>query len=702
MVAAGGASAATEITGCQEITEPGDYYLSSDIIDTTTADVCIYITADDVTLDGQGHCIDGSTPGTCKPIEEDGDAVYPSLVNGYARAGIIVKKADNVIVKNVEVKNFCNGILLYGASDSNTVENCIVHDNGNPTANVVDDGDFNGISVFNRVCNSIIRDNTVYDNTGEIYGDCDDSGAGISVKKFSNYNHVTNNTVFGNTFAGIYGKKGGGDCFNTIDYNRVYENGQTGDKSCFTGGIRLQCKSTDDYTIEYNTVWDNIGPGIFVGGNDCEVKGNTVTGSKNAYSGNPGYGLYVDRYSDSGGRRAKVYDNTFCDNEGFDINIQNADAGTTGDDNTCDTTSNYDDAGTTGCTNPCTAPEEPDLTITEKSETLDGSTFTVTYTVKNNGGGNAGASTTSISVDGTQVATDSVGALAAGATHDGTVVIDSFDCPCGTDVTVKVCADNDGVVDESDETNNCLENTFNCPPCSEKPDLVITEKSEDWVDQVNKTYNITYTVANNGDAAAGASTTSIKIDGVEAATDTVPALSISESRTATLGPFTMSGDDDTINVCADSENEVDEGDETNNCLENTFAVEGKQSYGGSVYYKKNAICVWNTLGEPDELGAVLYRNAKIAIELEETVSACKNVSVWVTQLGFYPVYFEVAVSVDGSNWDIIGSETCNTMWVWTQYDFDGEFGDVRYIKITKPGSRRPPKFMGLDAVYAKN
>jgi hypothetical protein len=51
--------------------------------------------------------------------------------------------------------------------------------------------------------------------------------------------------------------------------------------------------------------------------------------------------------------------------------------------------------------------EEPDLVITEKSETLVGSAFTVTYTVENNGGGNAGASTTCIYyADGTQIATD--------------------------------------------------------------------------------------------------------------------------------------------------------------------------------------------------------------------------------------------------------------------------------------------------------
>ena len=341
----------------------------------------------------------------------------------------------------------------------------------------------------------------------------------------------------------------------------------------------------------------------------------------------------------------------------------------------------------------------PDLTVTEKYETLDGSEFTVTYTVENNGDSNAGASTTCIYVDG-KVTTDSVGALAAGATYEGTVVIDHFDCPCGTDVTVSVCADNEDVVDESDETNNCLNNTFSCPPCL-RSDLVITEKSEEWIDQVNKIYSITYTVANNGDAAAGASTTSFTIDGMEVATDPVPGLAEEESHTATIGPFTMSGDDDTINVCADKDNVVDEIDETNNCLENTFAVEGQQSYGGSVYSSKNVILRWNALGEPDDFGAIFFRNAKIAIELEETVPASKNVSIRVRKVAVHPTSFDVMVSSDAVNWVTIGSGTCDSR-MWTEYDFSGDFGDVKYIGIRKPGKWWRPRIMALDAVYAED
>ena len=39
---------------------------------------------------------------------------------------------------------------------------------------------------------------------------------------------------------------------------------------------------------------------------------------------------------------------------------------------------------------------------------------------------------------------------------------------------------------------------------------------------------------------------------------------------------------------------------------------------------------------------------------------------------------------------------------WEDYDYDGDFDDVKYIRITKPGTRWKPRLMGLDSVYAKN
>lgn len=215
-----------------------------------------------------------------------------------------------------------------------------------------------------------------------------------------------------------------------------------------------------------------------------------------------------------------------------------------------------------------TAGPMPNLNVTAKYETLTGDQFNVTYTVENIGDATAVASTTDIT-DGTATLTDAVSELAAGATHTNTV--GPFDCTCGTTVTVTVCADSLGVVGESDETDNCMTNDCTCDSCP-LPDLDVTDKHEEWVDQPAGTYNIVYTVTNIGGANAVASTTSIAIDGPEFATDSVPLLTPSATHTVTLGPYTMSDDSDTIKVCADKDGVVAESDETNNCEENTFGT----------------------------------------------------------------------------------------------------------------------------------
>ena len=377
LVAAGGAGAATQITGCQEITTSGEYYLTGDIDDSSAADVCIYIKADDVILDGQGHCIDGGTPGTCVQLDD-----FPSSMSGYARAGIAVKRKSNVTIKNVEVKNFCNGILLYGPSENNTVANCIVHDNGDLDVDV-GTANSHGIALYNRVCNGTVEENMVYNSTGMLTGNCEDSGAGILLKVRCNHNEVRGNTVYNNTLAGIYSKAGGGDCFNRISRNTVYQNGRTGSDACFTGGIRFQCKSTDDNIIEYNTIRDNFGPGIFIGGNDCTVRNNTATGNKDAKNSpnSRGDGLRVDRYGDGGGKNTQVYGNTFCDNEHLDINVENTAQNVVGDNNTCDTCSNYNDYGETCCSYGCSK----DVSCVAADGTVFGCGDTVTKSCVFNG-----------------------------------------------------------------------------------------------------------------------------------------------------------------------------------------------------------------------------------------------------------------------------------------------------------------------------
>jgi hypothetical protein len=139
------------------------------------------------------------------------------------------------------------------------------------------------------------------------------------------------------------------------------------------------------------------------------------------------------------------------------------------------------------------------------------------------------------------------------------------------DVKSHLVASNSRVTQGDDGDNMMPANAFLVVEYKQLPDLNITDKSEEWVSLGDKTYDITYTVKNIGDKEAGASMSSIKMDGTEKATDAVPELAPGASHTATFGPFTMTGDSDTIRVCADKDNAaVSESDETNNCMENVF------------------------------------------------------------------------------------------------------------------------------------
>jgi len=101
-------------------------------------------------------------------------------------------------------------------------------------------------------------------------------------------------------------------------------------------------------------------------------------------------------------------------------------------------------------------PGDPDLIVDSKGEEVMGCEYMVFYTVLNDGTGPAGASTTCIYANGTLVATDPCPPLLAGESYSNGV--GPLVCPGGTTVTIMVCADNDDVVAESNEQNNCMEN----------------------------------------------------------------------------------------------------------------------------------------------------------------------------------------------------------------------------------------------------
>jgi parallel beta-helix repeat protein len=217
----------------------------------------LIIGADGIIIDGGGYVLDGVEPGMCSGLS-------------VQRSGIYNPGHDGVVIRNLEVKNFCNGIYLKGDEVpgnlvyNNTIINCGIHHNGNDIGETATHG-----IKLKYVYRSTIMNNLVHHNKGK--GDsCEGGGNGIFLYA-GDYNDISNNTVCDNTKAGIFTKMK--PMYNNISYNEVKGNGQ--------GGIILRCKCSSSFSIEHNIATDNKGPGIYVGGPDNALRFNTVTNNRN-------------------------------------------------------------------------------------------------------------------------------------------------------------------------------------------------------------------------------------------------------------------------------------------------------------------------------------------------------------------------------------------------------------------------------------
>lgn len=116
-------STATEVSSCRDITEPGRYVLTRDIVDfelneslQSEDDRCIEIKAGDVVFDGNGHILDAVAGGDGVPIGID---IAPG-----ART-----EAENVTVRDVTVTDWDEGISVAGARDIH-IQNVTATNNG--------------------------------------------------------------------------------------------------------------------------------------------------------------------------------------------------------------------------------------------------------------------------------------------------------------------------------------------------------------------------------------------------------------------------------------------------------------------------------------------------------------------------------------------------------------------------------------------
>ena len=227
----------------------------------------------------------------------------------------------------------------------------------------------------------------------------------------------------------------------------------------------------------------------------------------------------------------------------------------------------------------------PDLIITDKHENWDGNSFTVSYKVKNQGYGTAGASNATLNVDTIPVEHQPTPALGPGESTDELTFAHVESCPCGETRNIKVCADDDNVVEESDDMNNCVEQDV-----TPKPDLIITDKHEIWLD--NNNFTVSCKVMNQGSCPADiASTATLYVDGVVKENQLTPALDAGKCTDELPFAYVVTcpcGDSVNVTVCADSDGVIEERDETNNCevnfVDRDLVITDIWSEGSTIYY----------------------------------------------------------------------------------------------------------------------
>jgi parallel beta-helix repeat protein len=295
-----------------------DYVLSENIVNSEGHG--LVVGANNIVIDGNDFVLDGTSPCPC-----DGA--------GVQRSGVFNPGFDNVTIKNLEIKNFCNGIYLKGDKISgdyvyeNKIDNCEVHHNGCDEGG---DTSTHGVKLeYVRACQVV--NCSIHDNTGKGDG-CENGGNGIFMYGSEN-NFIYNNLVFDNTKGGIFSKMK--SSFNKISFNTVSSNGQ--------GGIILRCKLSRFSVCDNNNIEGNKGPGIYVGGPQNTFSYNTISSNEDGsiYNNDASIpdGIRISREADF----TTLISNTISGHEN-DIWVQEDLKGVYGANNTYNTTENYQES----------------------------------------------------------------------------------------------------------------------------------------------------------------------------------------------------------------------------------------------------------------------------------------------------------------------------------------------------------------------
>jgi len=246
--------------GCGVLGEANKVYtLQNDII---TNETCFTITADNVTLDGNGKTVTGDrTSGTY---------------------GVYATGRLNLTIKNMNITNFSRGVFFDGGVNNSLVENNTVNNNSqngirlhsssnnNLTNNIVNGNDNQGIYIFasstnNQLINNIANSNNDQgifilssSNNNQLINNIANSNndQGIFILSSSN-NNLTNNIASNNSQNGIFLQSGSN---NQLTNNIASNNSQN--------GIRLQSGSNNQLTNNIVNGNDNHGILILISSNN--------------------------------------------------------------------------------------------------------------------------------------------------------------------------------------------------------------------------------------------------------------------------------------------------------------------------------------------------------------------------------------------------------------------------------------------------
>ncbi|MCF4969077.1 CARDB domain-containing protein [Nostoc sp. CMAA1605] len=152
---------------------------------------------------------------------------------------------------------------------------------------------------------------------------------------------------------------------------------------------------------------------------------------------------------------------------------------------------------------------------TAPTTTSVGSTIALSYQVRNQGAGNAVASTTrfylsrdtTFSTDDVLLGSDAVNSIAAGAVSSETASILIANSIAGGNYHLLFRTDADGTVAEGNETNNVVSKAITID--GPRPDLIIQNISAPSIVDPGNLFTLNYQIANQGTASAGNHTTKI-------------------------------------------------------------------------------------------------------------------------------------------------------------------------------------------------